>query len=100
MLLIQECWDAADLTVPGTFFGLELPVPQLRRISNIRIVTEKILDVLDPPRFVPDIGVAQLHRAQYRSTVYFDAPDNGVAQLVVYLDHDHYHFGGEVHHED
>ena len=36
--------------------------------NNIRIVKERIADYIDPPRFVPLIGPAQLHHAHYKCT--------------------------------
>ena len=40
--------------------------------NNVRICKEKIADYVDPPRFVPMVGPAQLHHAHYKCTIYYD----------------------------
>ena len=75
--------------------------------NNVRIVKEKIADYIDPPRFYPLIGPAQLHHAHYKCTVYYTeitrvgwpVPYTKVdedAQEVVYVDHEHFHVVGDV----
>ncbi|MGE0757595.1 MAG: hypothetical protein AB7F89_15295 [Pirellulaceae bacterium] len=75
--------------------------------NNVRIVKEKIADYVDPPRFVPAIGPAQLHHAHYKCTVYFTeityvgwpiphTLKNEDAQEVIYIDHNHFHMCGNV----
>ena len=39
--------------------------------DNVQIVTERLVDRLDPPRFFPLVGRARLHHVQYKCTVYF-----------------------------
>ena len=71
-----------------------LPIPDQLVIHNVSIVKVKTLDEIDPPRYVPNLGPAQLHRAQYQCFIYYDT-DDGVGQvLVVFIDHDHYHMVG------
>lgn len=75
--------------------------------NNVRIIKEKIADYIDPPRFYPLIGPAQLHHAHYKCTIYFDEEtivgypvpytlqDNESIE-VVYIDHNHFHMVGDV----
>ena len=39
--------------------------------DNIQIVTERIVDKIDPPRFFPLIGPAQLHHCHWKCTIYY-----------------------------
>jgi hypothetical protein len=67
--------------------------------SNVKIVTEPIVDRMDEPRFFPLVGPARLHHCHYKCTVYYDLvkrsdwpvpfyfKDESVQ--VVYIDHDH-----------
>lgn len=75
--------------------------------NNVRIVTEKIADYVDPPRFVPLIGPAQLHHAHYKCTIYYTQVTrvgwpiphtlrDEDASEVVYIDHNHFHMVGNV----
>ncbi len=75
--------------------------------NNVRIVKELTDDSLDPPRFYPNIGAAQLHHAHYKCTIYFTeiirvgwpVPYTTVDEdtiEVVYVDHDHFHIVGNV----
>ena len=69
--------------------------------DNIQIVTERIVDKIDPPRFFPLVGPAQLHHCHWKCTVYFtEVVETGypfplqskkVRTEVVYLDTDHLH---------
>lgn len=75
--------------------------------NNVRIVKEKIADYVDPPRFVPMIGPAQLHHAHYKCTIYFQEAtwvgwpipyshrDEDSVE-VIYIDHNHFHMVGNV----
>jgi len=75
--------------------------------NNVRIVKDKIADYVDPPRFVPLIGPAQLHHAHYKCTIYFEEAkrigwpyphtlrDVDTVE-VIYIDHNHYHMVGNV----
>ena len=67
---------------------------------KVRIVKEKIADYVDPLRFIPSIGPAQLHHAHYKCTVHcsvwvqVEQPtphkiEKEVSQ-VVYIDHNHF----------
>ena len=84
-----------------------LPFLHERQRNNVRIVKEKIADYVDPPRFVPTIGPAQLHHAHYKCTVYFTEvtrvgwpvphtlTDEDTIE-VIYIDHNHFHMVGNV----
>jgi hypothetical protein len=84
-------------------------LPMLHEIqrNKCRIVKDKISDYIDPPRFYPLIGPAQVHHVHYKCTVYFTeitrvgwpVPYTKVdedAQEVVYVDHEHFHMVGDV----
>jgi hypothetical protein len=84
-------------------------VPLLHEMyrNNCRIVKEKISDYVDPPRFYPLVGPAQLHHVHYKCTIYFTEvtrvgwpiPYTKVdedSQEVVYIDHNHLHIVGDV----
>jgi hypothetical protein len=84
-----------------------LPLLYEKTRNNVRIVKEKIADYVDPPRFVPTIGPAQLHHAHYKCTVYFTetvyvgwpVPHTLVDEdtiEVLYIDHNHFHMVGNV----
>jgi hypothetical protein len=73
--------------------------------NNVQIVKEKIADYTDPPRFIPLIGMASLHHAHYKCTIYFsERTINGwpvpytledkEASEVIYIDHNHFHMCG------
>ena len=75
--------------------------------NDVRIVKEKIADYIDPPRFYPLIGPAQLHHAHYKCTVYYSEvvyvgwpmPHTLVDEEsleVLYIDHNHLHMVGNV----
>jgi hypothetical protein len=48
-----------------------IPLLFERQRNNVQIVKEKIADYVDPPRFIPLIGMASLHHAHYKCTIYF-----------------------------
>lgn len=75
--------------------------------DNVRIVKTLIADYVDPPRFYPLVGPAQLHHAHYKCTVYYTetqrkgwpAPHTleDVEEIeVIYIDHNHLHIVGDV----
>ena len=84
-----------------------IPLLYERQRNGVRIIKEKIADYIDPPRFYPLIGPAQLHHAHYKCTVYFDEKTtigypvphtlhDREAIEVVYIDHNHFHMVGDV----
>ncbi|MCG8648276.1 MAG: hypothetical protein MI861_00500 [Pirellulales bacterium] len=84
-----------------------VPLLWEKQRNNVRIIKEKIADYVDPPRFYPLIGPAQLHHAHYKCTIYFDerttigypipyTEHDREAIEVVYIDHNHFHMVGDV----
>ena len=75
--------------------------------NNVVIRKDLIADYVDPPRFYPLIGPAQLHHAHYKCTVYFTEvkrvgwpvphtlTDEDSVE-VIYIDHNHLHMVGNV----
>jgi hypothetical protein len=69
--------------------------------DDIRINCERIVDKIDPPRFFPLVGLAQLHHCHWRCTIYYtetlqsDYPFPYKTKKrrveVVYIDKDHLH---------
>jgi hypothetical protein len=69
--------------------------------DDIRIRCEKIVDKIDPPRFFPLVGWAQLHHCHWKCTIYYtetvqsDYPFPVKLKKrrvqVVYIDKDHLH---------
>jgi hypothetical protein len=39
--------------------------------DDIEMIPERIVDKIDPPRFFPLVGMAQLHHCHYKCTVYY-----------------------------
>ena len=69
--------------------------------DDIQVVTERMVDKIDPPRFFPLIGPAQLHHCHWKCTVYYNETiETGYPfpvrcrrprVEVVYIDKDHLH---------
>jgi hypothetical protein len=69
--------------------------------DDIQVVTERLLDKIDPPRFFPLVGPAQLHHCHWKCTIYYKEtvqssypfPVKVVKNRVevVYIDKDHLH---------
>jgi hypothetical protein len=69
--------------------------------DNIQIVTERLVDKIDPVRFYPLIGPAQLHHCHWKATIYYvETVESGYPfpfqckrqrVEVVYIDKDHLH---------
>jgi hypothetical protein len=69
--------------------------------DDIEVTVEKIVDVIDPPRFFPLIGPAQLHHCHWKCTVYYTETVESSYPFpfqckrrrseVVYIDKDHLH---------
>lgn len=70
--------------------------------ENIQCVTERIVDKIDPPRFFPLIGPAQLHHCRWKCSVYYMETVAGNYPVSfrwtqpqkqdVFIDLDHLHF--------
>jgi hypothetical protein len=69
--------------------------------DNVQIVTERVKDTIDPPRFYPLIGPAQLHHCHWKCMIYYtETVESGYPfpfqckrprVEVVYIDKDHLH---------
>ena len=69
--------------------------------DDIEFTVEKLVDKVDPPRFFPLIGPAQLHHCHWKCTVYFTETVSSCYPFpfqvkrrraeVVYIDKDHLH---------
>jgi len=69
--------------------------------DDLQFVVERLVDKIDPPRFFPLVGPAQLHHCHYKCTVYFTeiVESNYPFPVrirkrrveVVYIDKDHLH---------
>jgi hypothetical protein len=69
--------------------------------DDIDFVIEKLVDVIDPARFYPLIGPAQLHHCHYKVTVYYTETVESTYPIpyrckkrrveTVYIDKDHLH---------
>ncbi len=69
--------------------------------DDIQIVTERMVDKIDPPRFFPLIGPAQLHHCHWKCTIYYnEIIESGYPFpmkvknpriQVIYIDKDHLH---------
>jgi hypothetical protein len=85
-------------------------MPQVRRgvpyfyeefRDNVEIVTERLVDKIDPPRFYPLIGPAQLHHCHWKCTIFYtETVESGYpfpfrcrkpSVEVVMMDLDHLH---------
>ena len=75
--------------------------------DDIEIACEKLVDKIDPPRFFPVVGPAQLHHCHWKCTVYFTeityvgwpvpyTTTDEEAIEVIYIDHNHFHMVGNV----
>lgn len=69
--------------------------------DDIEIVKERLVDRIDPPRFFPLVGPAQLHHCHWKCTVYYMETVESAWPFsfqckrqrveVVYIDKDHLH---------
>jgi hypothetical protein len=69
--------------------------------DDIEIVFEKLVDKIDPPRFFPLVGPAQLHHCHWKCTVYYTETVQSAQPFptklkrrrveVIYIDKDHLH---------
>ena len=69
--------------------------------DQTEIVTERIVDKIDPPRFFPLVGLAQLHHCHWKCTLYYIETIESMWPFpyrcvtprvqVMYIDKDHLH---------
>ena len=98
------CEDPPDMAeilraMPRVTRGVPYIYEEFR--DDIEVTVEKIADHVDPPRFYPLVGPAQLHHCHWKCTVYYtetvqsDYPFPFQCQRrrseVVYIDKDHLH---------
>ncbi|MEM0926127.1 MAG: M56 family metallopeptidase [Planctomycetota bacterium] len=81
LMKIKTAYDEPDLSIEKT---------------DYRLIKEKIADYIDPPRFYPLIGPANLHHAHYKITLYGVKDSDSETQPktraeVFYIDHNHFH---------
>src|SRR5262249_40483657 len=58
---------------------------------NVRAASEKIVDAVDSPQLVPNVGLVQLHRLQFKVTIYCQTMFAEDTQLTLFISHDHFH---------
>jgi hypothetical protein len=86
---------------------IDVPVPDRPPAWEGEHGTPPSHGYIDPPRFYPLIGPAQLHHAHYKCTVYcsertivgYPVPhtlDDREVIEVIYIDHNHFHMVGDV----
>jgi hypothetical protein len=97
-----ECGEPGEARVLRAMPAL-ISVPGIFETSrdNIEIVTERIVNKLDPPRFYPLVGLAQFHHTHWKCTVSYTETVRGSYPIafrwtrpmihVVYLDLNHLH---------
>ncbi|HVK09684.1 MAG TPA: hypothetical protein VM597_12995 [Gemmataceae bacterium] len=86
-------------TLPKLRRGVPFIIEEFR--DDVRIFSERIVDKIDPPRFFPLVGWAQLHHCHWKCTVYWTETiqsDYPFPQKykkrrveVLYIDKDHLH---------
>ncbi len=69
--------------------------------DDVRFARERLVDKIDPPRFFPLVGMAQLHHCHWKCTIYytetiqsdypFPAKIKKQRIQVIYIDKDHLH---------
>jgi hypothetical protein len=86
-------------TMPRVSRGVPFVREEFR--DDIEIVCEKLVDKIDPPRFFPLVGPAQLHHCHWKCTIYYTETIQSAQPFpvrikkhrveVVYIDKDHLH---------
>jgi hypothetical protein len=85
--------------MPRVTRGIPFAYEEFR--DDIEFTVEKMVDVIDPPRFYPLVGPAQLHHCHWKCTVYYTETKQSSYPFpfqckqrriqVVYIDKDHLH---------
>lgn len=98
------CEDAPDeamvlRAMPHVTRGVPYIYEEFR--DDIQVVNERLVDKVDPVRFFPLVGPAQLHHCHWKSTIYFNETIESGYPFpfqckrprveVVYIDKDHLH---------
>jgi hypothetical protein len=86
-------------TMPRVVRGIPYVYEEFR--DDIEFTVEKIVDKVDPPRFIPLVGPAQVHHCHWKCTIYYtETLESGWPfpfqvkrrrAEVVYIDKDHLH---------
>lgn len=99
--LCEDPPDRAEIlrTMPPVARGIPYVYEEFR--DDIEFTVEKLVDRIDPPRFYPLIGPAQLHHCHWKCTVYYTETVESCHPFpfrckrrraeVVYIDKDHLH---------
>jgi hypothetical protein len=99
--LCEDPPDRAEIlrTIPPVPRGIPYIYEEFR--DDFEFTVEKIVDRIDPPRFFPLVGPAQLHHCHWKCTVYFNETIESNYPFpfqvkkrraeVVYIDKDHLH---------
>jgi hypothetical protein len=101
---VPACLDPPDMAqivraLPKVRRGMPYVIEEFR--DDIQVVTELMVDRIDPARFFPLIGPAQLHHCHWKCTVFYNETiESGYpfpfqckkrAVQVEYIDKDHLH---------
>ena len=99
--LCEDPPDRATIlrTMPRVTRGIPFVYEEFR--DDLDFVIEKLADHIDPPRFYPLVGPAQLHHCHWKCTVYYTETIQSSYPFpfkcqrrraeVVYVDRDHLH---------
>ena len=99
--LCEDPPDRAEIlrTMPRVTRGVPFVYEEFR--DDIEFTVEKLVDRVDPPRFFPLVGPAQLHHCHWKCTVYYTETVESMYPFpfrakrrraeVVYIDKDHLH---------
>jgi hypothetical protein len=99
--LCEDPPDRAEIlrAMPRVTRGVPYIYEEFR--DDIQFTVEKLVDKVDPPRFFPLVGPAQLHHCHWKCTVYFTETVESSYPFpfhakrrraeVVYIDKDHLH---------
>lgn len=99
--LCEDAPDKAEILRAMPRVARGVPYFYEEHRDDIEVTVEKIVDVVDPPRFFPLIGPAQLHHCHWKCTVYYTETVQSSYPFpfqtkrrrveVVYIDKDHLH---------
>jgi hypothetical protein len=99
--LCEDPPDRAEIlrAMPRVTRGVPYVFEEFR--DDIEFTVEKMVDKVDPPRFYPLIGPAQLHHCHWKCTVYWTETLDSMYPFpfrakrrraeVIYIDKDHLH---------
>lgn len=94
------------MALPRVLRGIPFVLEETR--DDFTVVTELLVDQIDPCTFVPLLGPAQLHHCHYKCTVWFKQKFTSCQPFpfmvendrveVIYIDKDHFHLcvGGDA----